>query len=61
MTLISIAGDEKEHVVTTPITTAYNGRGSGGESANLELIATNAPPYEHTSWPFCLYKDVNFK
>jgi hypothetical protein len=49
MTLTSIAGDEKEHVVTTPITTADNRKGSGGESANHELIATNAPPYEHTS------------
>jgi len=49
MTLISITRDEKEHVVTTPITTSYNGRGSGGGNANHELITTNAPPYEHTS------------
>jgi hypothetical protein len=48
MTLTSIVGDGKEHVVTTLITTIYNGEGSGGGSANHELIATNAPPYEHT-------------
>jgi hypothetical protein len=49
MTLTFIVRDGKEHVVTTPIIIVYNGRGSGGESANRELIATNAPPYEHKS------------
>jgi hypothetical protein len=45
----SIARDINEHVVTTPSTTTYNGEGNGGGSSNHELIATNAPPYEHTS------------
>jgi hypothetical protein len=49
MILTSIARDGKEHVVTTPITITYHGEGNGGESANHELIATYAPPYEHTS------------
>jgi hypothetical protein len=30
MTLTSITGDGKEHVVTIIITTTYNGRESGG-------------------------------
>jgi hypothetical protein len=45
MTPTFVAGDEKEHVVTTPIIVVY----SGGGSANHEVIATNALPYEHTS------------
>jgi hypothetical protein len=49
MTPIFVTRDEKEHVVTTTITISYNGRGSGGGSANHELITTNTPPYEHTS------------
>lgn len=49
MILTSIVGDGKEHFVTTPISTTYNGEGNGGGSANHELIATSTPPYEHTS------------
>ncbi len=49
MILTYIVGDGKEHAVTTPITITYNGEGHGGESANHELIAKYAPPYEHTS------------
>ncbi len=57
MTPTYVARNEKEHIVTTPIIVVYN----GGGSANHELIATSTPPYEHTSWPFYLYKDVDFR
>ncbi len=52
MTLTSVVGDEKEHIITIPIIVVYN----GGGSANHELIATNPLPYENTSWHFYLYK-----
>jgi hypothetical protein len=45
MTLIFIAGDGKEYVITTPIIGAYNGEGSGG-GASHKLIAINIPLYE---------------
>jgi len=47
MTLTSITGDEKEHVVTTIVTTVYNGRGSGGGNVSHELIPIDITPYEH--------------
>ncbi len=45
MTLTSIAREEKEYVITTPITVAYNGERSGG-GANHKLIVIDTPPYE---------------
>jgi hypothetical protein len=38
MIFTSITRDGNEHVVTTPITIAYNGGGSGGRNVNHELI-----------------------
>jgi hypothetical protein len=46
-----VAGDKKEHVITTPIIATYNGGGSGGRSVSHELIVIDAPPYEQTSRP----------
>jgi hypothetical protein len=57
MIITSIVGDGKEHILNTLVTTTYN----GGGGANHELIAIDALPYEHTSKPFYLYKDANFK
>jgi hypothetical protein len=37
-----VVGDKTKLVVTTFVTTTYNGKGS----ANHELISTYAPPYE---------------
>jgi hypothetical protein len=45
MTLTSIARDEKEYVITTPITASYNGERSGG-GASHKLIVIYTPPYE---------------
>ncbi len=44
MTFTFIIGDWKEHVVTTLVTTAYNGRGSGGGNVSHELIPMDTPP-----------------
>jgi hypothetical protein len=46
MILTFIVRDRKEYAMTTRITDAYNGRGSGEGNANHKLIAIDTPPYE---------------
>jgi hypothetical protein len=45
MIITFVARDGKKHVVNTLVNVVYN----GGGSVSHELIAIDAPPYEHTS------------